>query len=301
MPDLLARYQGCLLGLASGDAVGTTVEFRAKDSFTPLTTMQGGGPFNLKVGQWTDDTSMALCLAQSLVTCKGFDAGDQMNRYLNWWRWGYFSSTGECFDIGGTVARALGKFALDGNPYAGSEAPDSAGNGSLMRLAPAVLYYYPDRQQALEFAEASSRTTHAAPEAIASCRLFAQYLLNALSGKDKEETLSALEELPPQENLRQLALGSYRQKPRSAIHGTGYCVQSLEAALWCFYHGADFEETILLAANLGDDADTTAAIAGQLAGAFYGVEGIPEAWRDRLWQYEDIDALARQLLEKPQV
>lgn len=301
MPDLLARYQGCLLGLASGDAVGTTVEFRAKDSFTPLTTMQGGGPFNLKVGQWTDDTSMALCLAQSLVTCKGFDAGDQMNRYLNWWRWGYFSSTGECFDIGGTVARALGKFALDGNPYAGSEAPDTAGNGSLMRLAPAVLYYYLDRQQALEFAEASSRTTHAAPEAIASCRLFAQYLLNALSGKDKEETLSALEELPPQENLRQIALGSYRQKPRSAIHGTGYCVQSLEAALWCFYHGADFEETILLAANLGDDADTTAAIAGQLAGAFYGVEGIPEAWRDRLWQYEDIDALARQLLEKPQV
>lgn len=301
MPDLLARYQGCLLGLASGDAVGTTVEFRAKDSFTPLTTMQGGGPFNLKAGQWTDDTSMALCLAQSLVTCQGFDAGDQMNRYLNWWRWGYFSSTGECFDIGGTVARALGKFALDGNPYAGSEAPDTAGNGSLMRLAPAVLYYYPDRQQALEYAEASSRTTHAAPEAIASCRLFAQYLLNALSGKDKEETLSALEELPPQENLRQIALGSYRQKPRSAIHGTGYCVQSLEAALWCFYHGADFEETILLAANLGDDADTTAAIAGQLAGAFYGVEGIPQAWRDRLWQYEDIDALARQLLEKPQV
>lgn len=301
MPDLLARYQGCLLGLASGDAVGTTVEFRAKDSFTPLTTMQGGGPFNLKAGQWTDDTSMALCLAQSLVTCRGFDAGDQMNRYLNWWRWGYFSSTGECFDIGGTVARALGKFALDGNPYAGSEAPDSAGNGSLMRLAPAVLYYYPDRQQALEYAEASSRTTHAAPEAIASCRLFAQYLLNALSGKDKEETLSALEELPPQENLRQIALGSYRQKPRSAIHGTGYCVQSLEAALWCFYHGADFEETILLAANLGDDADTTAAIVGQLAGAFYGVEGIPQAWRDRLWQYEDIDTLARQLLEKPQV
>lgn len=300
MPDLLARYQGCLLGLASGDAVGTTVEFRAKDSFTPLTTMQGGGPFNLKVGQWTDDTSMALCLAQSLITCQGFDAEDQMNRYLNWWRWGYLSSTGECFDIGGTVARALGKYALDGNPYAGSEAPDTAGNGSLMRLAPAVLYYYPDRAQALDFAEASSRTTHAAPEAIASCRLFAQYLINALSGKSKDAVLADPDELPRQENLRQIAEGSYRQKPRSAIRGTGYCVQSLEAALWCFYHGADFEETILLAANLGDDADTTAAIAGQLAGAFYGVEGIPQAWRDKLWQYEDIALMARQLLEKPQ-
>ena len=300
MPDLLSRYQGCLLGLASGDAVGTTVEFRAKDSFTPLTTMQGGGPFALQRGQWTDDTSMALCLAQSLITCQGFDAGDQMNRYLNWWRWGYFSSTGECFDIGTTVARALGKFALDGEPYAGSSAPNTAGNGSLMRLAPAVLYAFPDRQQALAYAEDSSRTTHAAPEAIASCRLFAQYLLNALSGKDKAATLADLDALPAQENLRQIALGGYQQKPRSAIHGTGYCVQSLEAALWCFYHGESFEETILLAANLGDDADTTAAIVGQLAGAFYGVDAIPQTWRDWLWQYEDIDALARQLLERPQ-
>ncbi|WP_312952354.1 ADP-ribosylglycohydrolase family protein [Superficieibacter sp.] len=295
MPDLLARFQGCLLGLASGDAVGTTVEFRPKDSFTPLTTMQGGGPFNLKVGQWTDDTSMALCLAQSLVTCQGFDAKDQMNRYLNWWRWGYFSSTGECFDIGGTVARALGKFALDGDPWAGSQAPDTAGNGSLMRLAPAVLYYWPDRAQAIHYAEASSRTTHAAPEAVASCRLFAQYLLNALSGKDKAAILTDIDELPAQPALLEIARGSYRQKPRSAIHGTGYCVQSLEAALWCFYHGEDFEQTILLAANLGDDADTTAAIVGQLAGAFYGVDGIPSAWREKLWQYDDIDALAQQL------
>ncbi|PDO88954.1 ADP-ribosylglycohydrolase family protein [Kosakonia pseudosacchari] len=298
MSELLARYQGCLLGLAAGDAVGTTVEFRAKDSFPPVTGMEGGGPFHLQAGQWTDDTSMALCLAESLVTCNGFDAKDQMNRYLNWWKWGYLSSTGHCFDIGMTVASALQKFANDGEPFAGSSNPRTAGNGSLMRLAPVVLWFFPDQAQVLEYAQASSRTTHAAPEALASCRLFAQQLMNALQGKSKQETLTDIAQLPEQENLRHIAEGRYLQKTRAEIFGTGYCVQSLEAALWCFAKGNDFEETILLATNLGDDADTTAAIAGQLAGAFYGINGIPQTWRDKLWQYEDIDTLARKLLAK---
>ncbi|PDO83474.1 ADP-ribosylglycohydrolase family protein [Kosakonia sacchari] len=298
MPELLARYQGCLLGLAAGDAVGTTVEFSAKDSFPPVKGMEGGGPFHLQAGQWTDDTSMALCLAESLVTCNGFDAKDQMNRYLNWWKWGYLSSTGHCFDIGMTVASALQKFANDGEPFAGSSNPRTAGNGSLMRLAPVVLWFFPDQAQVLEYAQASSRTTHAAPEALASCRLFAQQLMNALQGKSKQETLTDIAQLPEQENLRHIAEGCYLQKTRAEIFGTGYCVQSLEAALWCFAKGNDFEETILLATNLGDDADTTAAIAGQLAGAFYGVDGIPQTWRDKLWQYEDIDRLARKLLAK---
>lgn len=298
MSELLARYQGCMLGLAAGDAVGTTVEFRAKDSFPPVTGMEGGGPFHLQAGQWTDDTSMALCLAESLVTCNGFDAKDQMNRYLNWWKWGYLSSTGHCFDIGMTVASALQKFANDGEPFAGSSNPRTAGNGSLMRLAPVVLWFFPDQAQVLEYAQASSRTTHAAPEALASCRLFAQQLMNALQGKSKRETLTDIAQLPEQENLRHIAEGRYLQKTRAEIFGTGYCVQSLEAALWCFAKGNDFEETILLATNLGDDADTTAAIAGQLAGAFYGINGIPQTWRDKLWQYEDIDMLARKLLAK---
>jgi ADP-ribosyl-[dinitrogen reductase] hydrolase len=260
--------------------------------------MEGGGPFHLQAGQWTDDTSMALCLAESLVTCNGFDAKDQMNRYLNWWKWGYLSSTGHCFDIGMTVASALQKFANDGEPFAGSSNPRTAGNGSLMRLAPVVLWFFPDQAQVLEYAQASSRTTHAAPEALASCRLFAQQLMNALQGKSKRETLTDIAQLPEQENLRHIAEGRYLQKTRAEIFGTGYCVQSLEAALWCFAKGNDFEETILLATNLGDDADTTAAIAGQLAGAFYGISGIPQTWRDKLWQYEDIDTLARKLLAK---
>jgi ADP-ribosyl-[dinitrogen reductase] hydrolase len=298
MSELLERYQGCLLGLATGDAVGTAVEFSAKDSFPPITDMVGGGPFHLQVGQWTDDTSMALCLAESLIARQGFDAKDQMNRYMNWWQWGYLSATGHCFDIGTTVAGALQKYANDGDLFAGSSHPKTAGNGSLMRLAPVVLWYFPDELLALEYAEASSRTTHAAPEALACCRLFAQMLMNALNGKSKRETLTAIPQLPEQENLRRIAEGNYLKKTRAEIFGTGYCVQSLEAALWCFAQGKNFKETILLATNLGDDADTTAAIAGQLAGAYYGVNGIPQQWQEKLWQYGDIDSLARKLLAK---
>jgi ADP-ribosyl-[dinitrogen reductase] hydrolase len=300
MPDMLERYQGCLLGLAAGDAVGTSVEFSPRETFTPLTDMVGGGPFRLKAGQWTDDTSMALCLAESLTHCRGFNAHDQMTRYMNWWQWGYLSATGECFDIGTTVVKALSKFSVDGDPFAGSSAPDTAGNGSLMRLAPVVLYYFPDTQHALHYAGESSRTTHAAAEAIDCCRLFAQILINALSGKGKTETLLEIPDMPATENVRRIASGEYRNKSRAAIHGTGYCVQSLEAALWCFFQAGSFEQTILLAANLGDDADTTAAIAGQIAGAWYGVEAIPERWRRLIWFYDDIDGLARKLLNKPQ-
>ena len=115
---------------------------------------------------------MALCLAQSLIDRKGFDAGDQMARYVNWWRRGYLSSTGSCFDIGMTTQRALARYEVTGDPYAGSTDPSEAGNGSVMRLAPVVLFYFPARDRAVHFAAESSRTTHGAAEAMASdhCR-----------------------------------------------------------------------------------------------------------------------------------
>lgn len=187
---LLDRYRGSLLGLACGDAVGTTVEFMPRGSFSPVTDMLGGGPFSLKPGQWTDDTSMALCLAESLLRKGGFDAMDQMGRYLNWWKWGYLSSTGECFDIGMTVREALEQFQRSGNAFAGSTHPYSAGNGSMMRLAPVVLFYFPDRADIHLFAEQSSRTTHAAHEAIECCLLLAEAISNALSGVPKKQVLS---------------------------------------------------------------------------------------------------------------
>ncbi|WP_457329273.1 ADP-ribosylglycohydrolase family protein [Rhizobacter sp. P5_C2] len=289
---LLDRYRGCLLGLACGDAVGTTLEFRRRGSFEPITDMVGGGPFGLKAGEWTDDTSMALCLATSLVERRGFDAEDQMNRYVNWWHHGYLSSTGACFDIGITVSAALQRYLQTRNPLAGSTDPMSAGNGSLMRLAPAVLFGHPDMAAAMDLARRSSATTHAATEALECCTLFAELLCHALDGHPKDAILSSRLAAPTMPKVQAIAAREYLHKRESQIAGTGYCVASLEAALWCFAQTDSFEAAVLRAANLGDDADTTAAIVGQLAGAHYGKSGIPARWLVRLHQRAEIEKLA---------
>ncbi|EUB86666.1 ADP-ribosylglycohydrolase family protein [Pseudomonas sp. GM30] len=296
-PSLSERYRGALLGLACGDAVGTTVEFKPRGSFQPLTDMVGGGPFHLKPGQWTDDTSMALCLAESLLSKNRFDAADQMGRYLNWWKWGYLSSTGECFDIGMTVRQALSQYQQTGQPFAGSTDAFTAGNGSLMRLAPVVLFYFPDARQIHQFASDSSRTTHAAPEAIECCQLLAEVINKALLGASKSELRKLSDSTFVQAKVAAIARGDYLTKSADEIRGSGYCVESLEAALWCFHHTDSFAAAILQAANLGDDADTTAAIVGQVAGAYYGVRAIPAHWLEMLHDGEEIAATADRLLE----
>ena len=295
-PNKLERYQGALLGLAAGDAVGTTVEFSPRGTFEPVTDMVGGGPFNLRAGEWTDDTSMALCLAASLIHVKGFDPRDQMNRYCNWRNVGYLSSTGECFDIGVTVSAALSSYLQTGDPFAGNPDPRAAGNGALMRLAPIPMLYCTDEREAWRYAGESTRTTHGAQEAIECSRLFALQLRLALVGASKESVLSAQPLEPLSAKVGALAEGKYRHKSRDAVRGTGYCVESLEAALWCFAQSSSFKEAVLLAANLGDDADTTAAICGQLSGAFYGGQGIPQEWRDKLVMFAEMNEMAHQLL-----
>ncbi|MBV4495780.1 ADP-ribosylglycohydrolase family protein [Pseudomonas sp. SWRI12] len=291
-PTLSDRYRGCLLGLACGDAVGTTVEFQPRNTFTPVTDMVGGGPFNLKPGQWTDDTSMALCLAESLLQKRGFDAADQMGRYLNWWHWGYLSSTGDCFDIGMTVRGALERYQSHGDPFAGDTAADTAGNGSLMRLAPVVLFFYPDRKRIRDFAALSSRTTHGATEAVECCQVLADVIANALTGASKADVLRVASEQLTAAKVIALAQGAYQGKGRSDVSGSGYSVASLEAALWCFHQTDSFADAVLAATNLGDDADTTAAIVGQVAGAFYGVQAIPSDWLQKLWMRQEIEAMA---------
>lgn len=298
-----SRFRGALLGLACGDAVGTTLEFYAPGSFAPITDMVGGGPFALQAGQWTDDTSMALCLAVSLVECKGFDARDQIERYVRWWQQGYLSSTGHCFDIGNTTRASLQRYLETGEPYAGKATTDTAGNGSIMRLAPVVLAFADDPATAIDRAADSSRITHAAPAAVDSCRYLAALLHGALHGQSKEVILSAqyspLPGLWAQQPLHAevdlVALGSFKERQPPAIRGTGYAVASLEAALWAFFNSESFAQGCLLAANLGDDADTTAAVYGQIAGAYYGEQGIPSAWRERLAQRELITQLADHL------
>jgi ADP-ribosyl-[dinitrogen reductase] hydrolase len=293
--DRANRARGALLGLAVGDAIGTTVEFMPRGSFAPLTDMVGGGPFNLLPGQWTDDTSMALCLAASLID-HGFDTHDQIQRYALWHDEGYMSSNGRCFDIGNATSDALARFRQSGDPLAGSTRPDSAGNGSIMRLAPVPIYYQDTPEQAIQMSSRQSRTTHQAPECLAACRLFAEVLIRALQGLTKENVLAPAQQGIPMSNaLMLIAAGEYKTKPETQIKGSGYVVQSLEAAFWCFWQTDNFKDCVLLAANLGDDADTTAAVAGQLAGAFYGESGIPEPWLQKLAMAAEIGQMAEQL------
>lgn len=245
--------------------------------------MIGGGPFDLRPGEWTDDTSMALCLGTSLLHARGFDAGDQMNRYCAWWKDGELSSNGRCFDIGNTVRQALTHFQQSGDPFSGSTDPHAAGNGSIMRLAPVPMFYSSDEDAVVHFSGESSRTTHGAAECIDACRYFGLLLHRALLGVDKKSLLATkAPRLVASPAVLAIADGCYRAKSADDIRGAGYVIQSLEAALWCFSVTNTFEEAVLAATTLGDDADTTAAVCGQIAGAFYGAGGIPSAWLQRL-------------------
>src|SRR5215471_925309 len=304
-PDRLDRYRGALIGLAAGDALGTTLEFTRPGEFEPVTDIVGGGPFHLKPGEWTDDTSMALCLAESLVECRGFDPYDQLARYVAWKRTGHLSSNGRCFDIGGTVGKALARFERFSDPWAEGSDPYSAGNGSLMRLAPVPLFFGYDPQGAVEHAAASSRTTHGHPEAVDACRYMAGLIVGALQGRTKEEllltTFAPIRGLwtayPLTTAIARVANGSFLQAEPPLIRGDGYVTRSLEAALWAFAKSSCFEDGALLAVNLGEDADTTGAVYGQLAGAYYGVNAIPKMWRVRLAKIGLIESYAKRLYD----
>ena len=283
------RFRGALLGLAAGDALGTTVEFSPPGSFSPVCDMVGGGPFDLPPGAWTDDTSMALCLAESLVERREFDPLDQLERYRRWWRQGYLSSTGKCFDIGSATRRALQRYERTGEPYPGDADPNAAGNGPLMKLAPVAMAFAHDEKKAAEYAGLMARTTHGAPEAADAASVFARLIVRALNGAPKSDLLALPGACDPKVN----AIDFRRPDPR----GNGYIVLALEAALWAFNASETFGEGALAAVNLGDDADTTAAIYGQLAGAHYGVDAIPQHWRDQLVMRERITELADALYE----
>jgi ADP-ribosyl-[dinitrogen reductase] hydrolase len=293
--NLIERYRGCLFGLAAGDALGASIEFKKPGTFLPVTTMQGGGPWQLPPGYWTDDTSMALCLGESLAR-KGFNPQDQMERYWQWYTSGYMSSIGRCFDTGNTCRQAIRNWAVTQDPLAGSRDPQSAGNGSLMRLAPVPMYYFKQPQTAIEFCGLSSRTTHQAAEAVDACRYYGSLIILALRGMSKQLILSANPfELDLCEKVDEVANGSFKRKEPPDIKGTGYVIDCMEAALWAFYKEHDFKSCVQLAVNLGDDADTTGAVCGQLAGAYYGYAGIPLDWREKLTQSDLIENITYKL------
>jgi len=288
------RARGALLGLAAGDAVGTTVEFASPGSFKPVTDMVGGGPFALDPGQWTDDTSMALCLAESLLDRRGHDPVDQMRRYVRWMNSGYLSSNGRCFDVGNTTRHQLQRFERTGEPHDPHVDENSAANGSLMRLAPVSIRWSQAADDVVAFAAASSRPTHPATRPVDACKVLAALTAALIRGESWEAVSDAgfWKQGPLHPEVEAVARGSWRGKEPPAIRGTGYCVEALEAAIWAVADAADFKTAILRAANLGDDADTTAAIAGQLAGARFGASGIPGLWLELVAMRHRIETLA---------
>jgi len=295
--DLQERFRGSLLGLAVGDALGTTAEGWPRGTFVPLRGIAGGGPFGLTPGEWTDDTATAWCLAESLVVRNGFDAVDQMDRFVRWWREGYHSATGRCLGIGCTMKGSLERYLETGDPLSGPVGPQTAGNRCIARLAPVALFYSGDREHSILYAGLSSRTTHGTRECIDACRLLGDVLWLALSGAPKELVLvQHSKKLVKEPRVRAVARGDWRRKDRSGIRGVGYVVDCLEAALWAFGTTGSFEEAVLAAANLGDDADTTAAVCGQVAGAFYGVKAIPPSWLRVLAERHQLEKVADRLL-----
>jgi ADP-ribosylglycohydrolase len=301
--------RGTLLGLAVGDALGAAVEFRPPGTFPPVMGYRAGGPHRLELGQWTDDTSMALALADSIATV-GWDLDDQMRRYVRWWRAGAYSVNGTCFDIGITTRGALHRFEQHPDAMtSGDRADRASGNGSIMRLAPVPIRYAECFRGHLArlatLAGESSLPTHASATCVSACRYLAVVLSGLIHGVDRDEVLAsdweplrrlrAAEPLHPDVDV--VAGGSFRERQPPAIRGAGYVVQSLEAALWAFHDARDFREAVLRAVNLGDDADTTGAVCGQLAGACWGESGIPADWLAGLARKDLLESALQGLLQ----
>lgn len=289
----LDRAKGALLGLAIGDAVGTTLEFLPRDK-AHVDDMVGGGPFRLKPGEWTDDTSMALCLADSYLACMRFDHADYLERLCRWYKRGENSANGVCFDIGNATRLALEGWLRHGLDWIGNTEPNTAGNGSIIRLAPTAIFRRHMLPSTWREAQSQSRATHRAPEAVSGCELLGAQLHLALNGADKDEMCRPMVR-PLQPRATIINAGEYKEKSRDQIRSSGYVIDTLEAALWAVWNTDNFRDAVLLAANLADDADSVAAVAGQLAGALYGVSGMPEEWVKTVAWSEHIQDLAQAL------
>ncbi|CAF0873214.1 unnamed protein product [Adineta steineri] len=312
----LDRIKGSLIGMALGDAVGAHVEFRPYEYLeqNPVKDLVGGGTWGLTKGQFTDDTSMALCLAMSLLARHDFVPYDQLVRYKWWYQYGYMSSTGKCFDIGAATRQSLEEFSRRQGSFAkkhnipverldflsNTELLDEfkvncsskgvAGNGALMRLAPVSLFFHANPEAAVEFSGISGRITHGDKKAYDACRYYGALICAALKDYEKSDLLDKdfykkhkhwFGNTPLCDEIKKIAEGSYQKEGgyQDGIRGKGYIVNALEAALWAFWSDENsFEKGVLDAVNLGDDTDTTAAIYGQLAGAYYGYKELPKKW-----------------------
>jgi ADP-ribosyl-[dinitrogen reductase] hydrolase len=297
---LRERFQGALMGLAVGDALAAHTQFRKPGTFAPVGDLLGGGPFDLPRGAWSDDTAMALLLAESLLERDGFDAHDQVQRYGRWTREGYGSATGQCVGIAANVARSLATAQYKNQPFAGSHDPEQLDKDPLSRVAPVVMFFFGDARQGISRAVDAARITAQAPLVLDCVRLLAAMIHLALSGRDKPAILKPPLDLwsTPTLRLEVMALyeGSYGRRAPPDITGGGHILQALEAALWAFHKADSFREGALLAANLGRDSDVVTSVYGALAGAHHGVSAIPGIWRNSLMKKELVTDTADRVL-----
>lgn len=278
------RAAGAFVGLAIGDALGAAVTGAARGSFAPLTGFRAGGRLGLGAGAWTDETAMALCLAESLLARETLDPADLLTRFCAWAETGVPSSTGKAVDLGQTTLRSLGDFRRSGRLEALPAGANSDGNGSLARTAPIACYWQDDLTATREAAIAQSRTTHASALAERACDFLAELTLHLMGGLPYDQSKSrALARHKGPRLYTELSV-DFHGMPADQIASGGYVLDTLRAALWAVENTTSFDQAVLLAANLGNEADTTAAIAGQIAGARYGYSAVPLALRRGLVQ-----------------
>jgi ADP-ribosyl-[dinitrogen reductase] hydrolase len=295
------RYQGAILGLACGDALGAVTELQPSKSFAPITEMVGGGHWQLPPGAWTDDTAMALCLAESLLTCDGFDAKDQLNRYVDWQRNGYLSSTDQCIGIGAAVAKALSTAQWSGKLMAGSHDPKLIDPEPVARAGIVALFASDAPQRVFVWAADSARLTHQAPGVLDACRCYAALVLAALRGANVDTLVPTAATLLREYHGKPLTprLAQWmdaKAYPAASQSQVGNALSALTTALWALGVRRGYRDGLLRLVNLGGRADAHGALFGLLAGALYGAAKIPPAWRGVLAKRELLEATADRLL-----
>ena len=303
---LRGRYLGCLLGLAVGDALGAATQYRRAGSFAPVGDLVGGGPFDLPRGSWSDDTAMALCLAESLLESQGCEPRGQLLRYTRWQRHGHLAAGTHCVGITAATARALGRGVQAASGTAGSTGSNGTGAVSglpsqeaapLSRVAPLVLFYFAHEAQAITQSEACARLFDAAPLVLDSCRVLVAMLHTALRGEPLARVLQPpFTVFGPRPLAAPVAALLARDPALPPGAYAGPALTALSAARWALASAAGFRDGALRAANFGGDTDVIGAIHGQVAGALHGAQAIPAGWLGALARRELIEDVADRLL-----
>ncbi len=301
MEKLQDKFRGALIGLAVGDALGMPVEFQTRGKFEEVKGFSSGGPFNLPAGYWTDDTSMALCLADSIIAKQKYDSFDVMDRYSRWIREGYRSSTEKCFDVGNQISKSVSKYGQNSIIPPDEQRVEAAGNGCVMRLAPVIIASIASGKDVINterYAMISARETHYSVVAEHVTGIFGGLLYMAITGSSKDEMKELIYSLVSDKKNHYIqSWQKFIEKNVEEIKPTGYVVDTVEAALWSFMTTSSFEEGALRAVNLGGDADTIGAVYGQLAGGYYGLSGIPKEWIEKSFMHDEILNIADQLAQ----